>query len=238
MTEDFAACLPGPGRRAGANRVGDLARQRNDRVRLGFIGIGGRGMQANAFQQHADAQIAALRRLLIDSETANQKLTQGQAAAYGDFRKLLDRKDIDAVVIATPDHWHAADDHGLPGGQGRPRESRSKTIHEGRRMVETAEHRPGRSGRHAPPQRNLLRRSGVAGGPGQLGKVTVARRSTRQQYPSASAAPSDLPRTRLGCGWAVPLAAVGHVAPFGSAGGPYATRFADNGVHFIDVMRG
>ena len=40
-------------------------------------------------------------------------------AAYNDFRELLARKDIDAVVIATPDHWHAIPVHrGLQGGQG------------------------------------------------------------------------------------------------------------------------
>ena len=34
-------------------------------------------------------------------------MTGNRADMYSDFRRVLDRKDIDAVVVATPDHWHA-----------------------------------------------------------------------------------------------------------------------------------
>jgi predicted dehydrogenase len=221
----------------------------NDRVRLGFIGIGGRGMQvANAFQQHADAQIVALCDVSQSTlETANQKLTQGQAAAYGDFRKLLDRKDIDAVVIATPDHWHALQTIMAcrAGKDVYCEKPLSKTIHEGRRMVETARS----TGRVV--QVGTHRRSGLSYAEaaalvasGKLGKVTVARAfDTTNMYPSGigKAPPSDPPKDLDWEMWLGPRPS----RPFQATIAPfkfrwwdlYATRFADNGVHFIDVMR-
>ena len=57
----------------------------------------------------------------------------GTPEAYGDFRRVLDRKDIDAVVIATPDHWHGITDHpGLPGRQGRLLREAAGAPHPGR----------------------------------------------------------------------------------------------------------
>lgn len=81
----------------------------NQRVRLGFIGVGGRGCQLiQGFAQHPDVELTAFCDVSQSTvEQANQKYAQGKAATCGDFRKILDRQDIDAVVIATPDHWHA-----------------------------------------------------------------------------------------------------------------------------------
>lgn len=80
----------------------------NDRVQLGFIGYGLIGAHhVHNFKQQADADPAAM------CDVYQPRLEQGLAACgprakgYGDFRKLLDNRDIQAVVIATPDHWHA-----------------------------------------------------------------------------------------------------------------------------------
>ena len=80
----------------------------NDRVQVGFIGYGLIGAQhVYDFKNQADADLAAL------SEVYQPRLEEGlaacgqQAKGYGDFRRLLDNKDIQAVVISTPDHWHA-----------------------------------------------------------------------------------------------------------------------------------
>ncbi len=80
----------------------------NERVRLGFIGLGNRGDQVlGAFLAHKDADVAAicdLHQPYLDfaSEKIGTKPVQ-----FRDYRKLLEQKDLDAVVIATPDHWHA-----------------------------------------------------------------------------------------------------------------------------------
>ncbi len=113
----------------------------NDRIRLGFVGVANRGGQLiDGFTEHQDIEIAAL--CDVDQLTlgkARERFT-GNVDTYGDFRQLMDRKDIDAVVIATPDHWHAiqtvmACDAGKDVYVEKPL---SITIHEGRRMVEAA----------------------------------------------------------------------------------------------------
>lgn len=80
----------------------------NDRIQLGFIGYGLIGGQhVHDFKNQKDAELAAM------CDTYQPRLEQGVAAcggrakAYTDFRRLLDDKSIDAVVVSTPDHWHA-----------------------------------------------------------------------------------------------------------------------------------
>lgn len=85
----------------------------SDQIRMGFIGLGGMGMnRLRGFLRHADAQIVAL--CDLDEGHVAQAKAAVVAARPGtnpetmqDFRKLLERKDVDAVCIATPDHWHA-----------------------------------------------------------------------------------------------------------------------------------
>jgi predicted dehydrogenase len=82
----------------------------NDRIAMGVIGCGGQGRhdmgQARAQQ---GVQIVAL----CDVDRAHRQQTatslgaNAQVAQYNDFRELLGRQDIDAVIIGTPDHWHA-----------------------------------------------------------------------------------------------------------------------------------
>jgi len=85
----------------------------NERVVLGLIGCGGRGFHlAKGFAQRPDCVVGAIadvnEAILAQRSTEIAKLQRGRApATFGDFRKMLDDKSIDAVVIATPDHWHA-----------------------------------------------------------------------------------------------------------------------------------
>ncbi|MDO4629579.1 MAG: Gfo/Idh/MocA family oxidoreductase [Planctomycetia bacterium] len=78
----------------------------NSRLRFGGIGMGPRGC-SDTGEHMGHAELVAVSDLDSTRMTAaNQQFTKGKAAEYSDYRALLDRKDIDVVMIATPDHWH------------------------------------------------------------------------------------------------------------------------------------
>ncbi len=79
----------------------------NDKMRLGLIGCGGRGRRVmTTFQQNAAIQVSAV--CDVYSERIDQaRQAAPEARSFTDHRKLLEAKDVDAVLIATPDHWHA-----------------------------------------------------------------------------------------------------------------------------------
>ncbi len=92
-------------------RAGSVAP--SDRIAVGCIGAGGQGTgNTKAFLNNPAAQMVAVCDV---AETRREKAKDlidkhygdKGCAAYGDFRDLLARRDIDAVVIATQDHWHA-----------------------------------------------------------------------------------------------------------------------------------
>ncbi|MFN7927860.1 MAG: Gfo/Idh/MocA family oxidoreductase [Blastocatellia bacterium] len=80
----------------------------NDRVRLGVIGTGNRGSDVMAhFMKESDVEVVALCDVYESALNEAKAKTGGKAQGYGDYRQLLANKDVDAVLIATPDHWHA-----------------------------------------------------------------------------------------------------------------------------------
>jgi predicted dehydrogenase len=80
----------------------------NDRVLIGLIGCGGRGLDvAQLMRKVSGVEYGAVCDVYApNAERAKQQLNSA-ARILGDFRKLLELKEIDAVHIATPDHWHA-----------------------------------------------------------------------------------------------------------------------------------
>ncbi|MBM4042507.1 MAG: Gfo/Idh/MocA family oxidoreductase [Planctomycetes bacterium] len=79
-----------------------------DTVSMGFIGVGAMGTgDMNAFADHKDVRVSAICDVNVPRREATVKRFEKTAKGYHDFRRLLEQKDIDAVCIATPPHWHA-----------------------------------------------------------------------------------------------------------------------------------
>src|SRR6185369_6804303 len=81
----------------------------NDRIRIGLIGVGGMGTgHLNSLFRKSEAENI---QVVAVSDVYQRRLNRAKGICkgdgYRDYRKLLDRKDIDAVMIATPNHWHA-----------------------------------------------------------------------------------------------------------------------------------
>jgi predicted dehydrogenase len=114
----------------------------NEKVRLGFIGVGNRGDQLlDAFLAHKDCQVTALCDVYRPYLEAAAKKAGGSPALGKEYRRVLDSKDVDAVVIATPDHWHALQfvDACRAGKDVYVEKPLSLTIGEGRVMCRAAE---------------------------------------------------------------------------------------------------
>ncbi|MFP4621162.1 MAG: Gfo/Idh/MocA family protein, partial [Bacteroidales bacterium] len=86
---------------AGTDRTGA-----NEKIIIGGIGVGGRGNSLiETFSKFDDVEIAAVAD--ADMNRANEIGKKFEAEPYQDYRRLLERDDIDGVVVASPDHWHA-----------------------------------------------------------------------------------------------------------------------------------
>jgi predicted dehydrogenase len=115
----------------------------NDRINVGVIGVGGRGHYvgsefAKIGKEKNLCQVVAV------ADTWQKRVTKAKADigcpdGYLDYREIINRGDIDAVIVATPDHWHApialaAMDHGKDVYLEKPM---CHTIDEARRLVAT-----------------------------------------------------------------------------------------------------
>ena len=92
--------------------IQQVPRGPNDQIVLGMVGVGRQGMsRLREFLKHADTRIAAISdvdRDHADRAVAEVEKVRGQKPkAFSDFRRVLEDREIDAVVVVTPDHWHA-----------------------------------------------------------------------------------------------------------------------------------
>ncbi len=110
----------------------------NDRPNLGLIGAGGRGRFLAGEFKEIGFQISAVCDVYTPNLEAGLKLASTGAKAHKDYRRLLEDKSIDAVVVATPDHWHAqmVIDAVHAGKDVYVEKPLCHTIEEGYRMVD------------------------------------------------------------------------------------------------------
>jgi len=243
------------------------AKNRGDKIRMGFIGVGNRGTKLlRAFRKNPDVQVAALCDVYQPYLTRNKSAVDakiidsigsrvppldeafaGHPKQYSDFRKLLEDKNIDAVCIATPDHWHAvqtilAFEAGKDVYVEKPL---TITIHEGRRMVAAAArtNRVGAVGlnrRGALVYQHLVEQVRA----GKIGRVSVAlagRVSNMFPHGIGKMQPTDPPTGFDWDMWLGPRA----VRPFQYNIAPYKFRWWSDyssqmgnwGVHYMDVIR-
>jgi predicted dehydrogenase len=166
----------------------------NDRVGVGFVGYGLIGAQhVFDFKNQKDVDMVAM------SDTYQPRMEQGIAACggkakgYRDFRKLLDDKDVQAVVVSTPDHWHClmAMMACAAGKDVYVEKPLSLFVREGRWLAQVARKHnrivqvgtQQRSGRHYHQGKDLIAK-------GHIGKVHAARSGAfRNVYPGFGAPP-------------------------------------------------
>lgn len=164
----------------------------NDRINVAVVGFHWRGMDhIRAFAQLPNVRVAALcdvdERLFPPAVAEVEKLSGHRPITEVDLRRLLDRKDIDAISIATPDYWHALQTIWAcqAGKDVYVEKPISFTVTEGRRMIEAARKykrvvQAGTNMRSEAPNRAAMRLLHE----GKLGKVYRA--STDFSKPRAS----------------------------------------------------
>ena len=189
----FASGVAGPAR--GAPAIGNVLGA-NDRISLGFIGTGRMG-RSNIRHQGRTGQtrVAALCDVYEPNLSAALEGLEPRPDTFVDFRRILDRQDIDAVVISSPDHWHAAQtilacDAGKDVFVEKPL---ATTIEEGRKMVKAAR-RTGRVVQVGTMQRSAehFQRAVDIVTSGALGKISFVRCwNASNEYPDGIGNPAD-----------------------------------------------
>ena len=172
-----------------------LANKQSDRIRLAVVGIHGRGStHARRFAARRDSEVAYLcdvDETLFAPNVSEVTQIQGRAPKVaGDFRRALDDKSVDAIIVATPDHWHAlATIWGCQAGKDVYVEKPiSHSPWEGRKMVEAARRfdrivQVGTQNRSA--HYNILAKQYIDSG--KLGTIHLVRVYNQKEWPNSPA---------------------------------------------------
>ena len=215
----------------------------SDRVVCGAIGTGGRGMGLLGMRNRPRCSVAAVCDVYGPHAARAQKAV-GNCDVYTDFRRIIDRTDIDAVMTGTPDHWHAlitilACKSGKDVYCEKPL---CRTLTEGRRMVEAAR-KYGRVVQMGTQYRSMARTRQTCEWVrnGRLGTVHTVRMSHAPNRIAKITPPSSPPANLdwdlwLGpAPWAPyhPLRCLFNFRYWMDYGGGY---IADNGAHMFSVV--
>ena len=221
----------------------------NDKARLAFVGLANRGSQVlAAFQKSPDLKIAAF--CDVDSKTlatAAERFGDGSETKTTDFRTLYDRADVDGIVLATPDHWHAYQtvEACKAGKDVYCEKPLATSVVEGRTMVQAARKyervvQVGIHRRSAP----LYHAAFDAGLENKIGRVAVARTAhCSNMYPNGigKAKPTTPPENVDWEMWLGPRPNREYqenIAPYKFRWwDEYCTQVANQGVHFFDLIR-
>lgn len=113
----------------------------NERIRVGFIALGNRGDQVlDAFLKQTDCEVPAICDIYQPYMDFAAKKIGTSPKQFRDYRKLIELKDLDAVAVCTPDHWHALQmiEACAAGKDVYVEKPLSLTVNEGRAMVKAA----------------------------------------------------------------------------------------------------
>lgn len=221
----------------------------NNRVGVGYIGLGNRGDQVHdAFLEHGDQRTVAVCDLREDYMDLAVRKSRAAPKRYKEWRKVIEDKAVDAVVISTPDHWHALMfiEACLAGKDVYVEKPLSLTVVEGRKMVETAGRtkRVTQVGTNRRSWRSYFEAAEFIRS-GGIGRVSVAKAyHIRNEWPLGLGPAKDGPPPSEWewDQWLGPAPKVPHNANrsyynfrwFYSYSGGQLTNF---GVHFVDVIR-
>ncbi len=151
----------------------------NDKLRLGMIGSGERGRgDMSKFQKNSSVDVVAVCDVYAESIDKAKQLAPN-AKSFSDHRKLLEMKDLDMVLIATPDHWHAecAIDALNAGKDVYVEKPLTLTLEEGPRVVKAARinNRICQVGMQQRSGKHYLQAKAEYFDTKKLGKITLAR---------------------------------------------------------------
>lgn len=172
----------------------------SNQITLGFIGMGGQGTGRNlgTFLQQPDAKVLVVcdvRKAAAQNakKIVDEKYQNHDCLVFQDFREVIDREDLDAVVISTPDHWHVPISMAaLRAGKDVFSEKPSLTITEGRELAEAVARR-GAVFQWGIEDRSLIKYHRLAGWArcGAIGTLQTIHVSLprKQPFPIEAAAP-------------------------------------------------